>query len=96
MTMPKFVNFPDNTNEARCVNSNKSLKKKKKKVSVCDSESEAEIGLLGILMGITEYAKRVMSHIVHLRGGEEKTQKIYHVLISFPSSVNRHTITFTN
>lgn len=38
----KFVNFPDNTNEARCVNSNKSLKKKK--VSVCDSESEAEAG----------------------------------------------------
>lgn len=43
----KSVNFPDNTNKARCVHSNKSLKKKKKKVSevsVCDSDSEAEIG----------------------------------------------------
>lgn len=26
----KSVNFPDNTNKARCVHSNKSLKKKKK------------------------------------------------------------------
>lgn len=40
----KSVNFPDNTNKARCVHSNKSLKKKKKKVRVCDSDSEAEIG----------------------------------------------------
>lgn len=27
----KSVNFPDNTNKARCVHSNKSLKKKKKR-----------------------------------------------------------------